>query len=273
MSLPLENSYKLAEVPQGGILILDSGIGGVSFLPALNKQLPGVPLIAFADQNFFPYGDKSEQEIVDRMLYVSQFLVNILNPATILVACNTASTAVLPVLRNHFTIPIVGIVPAIKPAALQTKTKKIALLATPGTISRHYIQELINQFAKDCTVQRISSVNLAKLAEAKMINLLQVQEEVNKELLPLTGLVDYHEIDALVLGCTHFSFLQDEIAQALHKNLQIIDPIHSVTQQVKRVNSYKIQEDSFNTLIISKKIEGYINFLNLNYGIRKIIFL
>ncbi len=273
MSLQLENSSIFSEIPPGAVLILDSGIGGISFLPSLNKYLPGVPLVAFADQKFFPYGEKSEQQVVNRMLEIAQFLVDSIRPATILVACNTASTIVLPALRAALTVPIVGIVPAIKPAALMSKTKKIALLATPGTISRSYIQDLISQFAYDCVVQRISSPNLAKLAEDKMINRTHVYQQVEEELHTIRKLQDYHDIDTLILGCTHFSFLQNEIAQALHGNIKIVDPVDSVSQQVKRVNSYKTCENASNTLIVSKKIDGYINFQSLDYGIRRIIFL
>ena len=252
---------------------MDSGIGSISFFSTLNRLLPGVPLTAFADQKFFPYGEKSEQEIVNRLVTVSDQLVELIKPSTILVACNTASTAVLPALREKFHLPIVGIVPAIKPAAEISKSKKIALLATPGTVGRSYIQELIDKYASDCDIIRISCPNLAKLAEQKIIHGLDVQRSLLNELQHLKELNHYPYIDTLILGCTHFTFLRDEIIHFWDSGIAILDPIESVSMQVKRVNSYNHMPQSKNFLIVSDKIDGYLNLKESVYGIDDIIFL
>lgn len=273
MSLQPNLTSKFLESQKGGILILDSGIGSISFFSTLNRLLPGVPLTALADQKFFPYGEKSEQEIVDRLVAISDQLVYLIEPATILVACNTASTTVLPALREKFHIPIVGIVPAIKPAAEISKSKKIALLATPGTVKRAYIQNLIDSFASDCEILRISCSNLAKLAEQKIIHGNDVQNELGFDLKPLRERNDRLSIDTIILGCTHFTFLKDEIVKFWGSEVTILDPIESVSLQVKRVNNYHSQRQSKNILIVSDKIDGYLNLKESVYGIDDIIFL
>jgi glutamate racemase len=130
------------------IVLIDSGIGALGLVPDMRKLNPMSFIVVIADQQGFPYGAKTEQEVLARIDHLATFANAYFNIQTIIVACNTASTLVLPHLRNKYKFPIVGVVPAIKPAAQETKTKVIALLATQATVNRPYTDDLIKQFAQ-----------------------------------------------------------------------------------------------------------------------------
>jgi glutamate racemase len=227
---------QLSSEEQNGILILDSGLGSLSLLIELRKLMPHVSITAVADNEAFPYGTKSEEEVIERVLALAKVFIPKVKPATILVACNTASTIALPQLRALYSIPIVGAVPAIKPAAQISKTGTIALLATPGTVGRCYVDRLIEDFAAHCNVVRFGCSELAALAEKKMFGLPVNKEEVLRELEPLLGSDQYSEIDCLIFGCTHFTFLKDEIQAVIKEAIDIVDPAISVARQVQRVH-------------------------------------
>lgn len=265
-----KNNSQFPEEQKGGILIMDSGIGSLSFLSSLNKLIPNVPLVAFADQAFFPYGEKPENLIVDRILDMAEKLVKICEPSTILIACNTASTIVLPALREKFKIPIVGIVPAIKTAAAISKTKKIALLATKGTVSRTYIDDLVQNFASDCELHKIGSANLAALAESKLSNGVADLAAIRKEIEPILEVID---LDCLILGCTHFTFLEEEIKNIIGHNITIVDPVQPVSAQVARVNTSIKRSNVRNFLLLSRGHSSYSDLDFQSYGISEIIYI
>lgn len=270
MSLQLKNNSPFPEDQKGGILIMDSGIGSLSFLSSLNELLPDVPLIAFADQAFFPYGEKEENVIVERILNMAEQLVSWCEPSTILIACNTASTIVLPALREKFHIPIVGVVPAIKTAAALTKSKKIALLATNATVTRPYIDDLVNKFAGDCDLLKIGSAYLASIAEEKILSGKVDIEAVRDE---LDLLIKTKDIDSLVLGCTHFTFLINEIKEIIGQDITIVDPVLPVSTQVLRVNTSIKREAAHNYLVLSSPEKRYLDLDLLDYGIHQVFYL
>lgn len=270
MSLQLKNNSQFPEDQKGGILIMDSGIGSLSFLSSLNELLPEVPIVAFADQAFFPYGDKAESIIVERILDMADKLISACQPSTILIACNTASTIVLPALREKFDIPIVGIVPAIKPAALSTESKEIALLATEATISRLYIDDLIRTYGQGCSFIKIGSAKLATIAEEKILSGRVDKEAIRSELSTLYIEAD---VDCLILGCTHFTFLISEIREIIGPNIRILDPVLAVTRQVLRVNGSLKRANAKNFLLLSSNHQIYSNLDLDDYGIDKIIYL
>lgn len=249
---------------------MDSGIGSLSFLSSLNNLLPDVPLIAFADQAFFPYGEKQESVIVERILEMAEKLEALCQPSTILIACNTASTIVLPALRTKFNIPIVGVVPAIKTAAEISKSKKIALLATKGTVSRPYIDDLVKRFAIDCEMLKIGSVNLASIAEEKVLSGIVDKEAIKREIEPLINTID---VDSLILGCTHFTFLIEEIKEIIGSNIAVVDPVLPVSSQVLKVNTSKKRVNAQNFLILSSIQKRYSNLDLLDYRISEIIYI
>ena len=249
---------------------MDSGIGALSFVPCLSAKLPSTPLIAFSDQEFFPYGDKEEILIVERLISKAEELVKLCAPTSILIACNTASTIVLPALRERFHIPIVGIVPGIKPAAQNSKSKKVALLATSATVSRQYTDDLIADFAKDCEVIKVGSSKLASIAEQKILQGFCSISEIKQELFTLDN---EFEVDHLVLGCTHFTFIKDEIGESLNFKPTIIDPIEAVANQVVRVTNPKTNNAAVRYLMVSSREKRYSNLDLTAHGIDEIIYL
>ncbi|MDE1464232.1 glutamate racemase [Spartinivicinus poritis] len=202
-------------------LIFDSGVGGLSILQAVSQRLPQLSVVYASDNAAFPYGTKDadwlQQRVVECVSTISQRCILDI----IIIACNTASTIVLPSLRDCFEIPIVGVVPAIKTAAQETKTGCIGLLATPGTVTRHYTNQLIQDFASHCQIVKIGSTELVELAEQKLrgeqICLTQLKAVIQPLILQTethqTQSLSSHRPDQVVLGCTHFPLLKQELEQ------------------------------------------------------------
>jgi len=149
----------------GHALIFDSGVGGLSVSAEIRKALPGMQQTYAADDIFRPYGEKTEVQLKSRLPALLWTLTEAVNPDLVVIACNTASTTVLPEIRAALDVPVIGVVPAIKPAAAKSRTKTIAVLGTPGTVQRRYVDELIDDFAGDCRVILQGSVNLVDIAE------------------------------------------------------------------------------------------------------------
>lgn len=199
------------------ILIFDSGVGGLSIHAAIAARLPHENYVYACDNAAFPYGPKPEDELVQRVHDVLDALIARYRPKLVVVACNTASTVALPRLRQHYsfpnnTLPIVGVVPAIKPAAQLSKNKIIGLLATPGTVRRAYTDQLIHDFAADCTVLRVGSSELVQIAENKLRGEAVDIVALNALLSPFFD--REQPVDTIVLGCTHFPLLKDELQAA-----------------------------------------------------------
>lgn len=211
------------------ILIFDSGVGGLTIHAAIAARLPAEHYIYACDNAAFPYGPKTEEELVERVHNVLDVLIARYQPKLIVVACNTASTVALPRLRSHYAQPIVGVVPAIKPAALLSRTKIIGLLATPGTVRRAYTDQLISDFAGHCTVLRIGSSELVHLAEQKLRG-HSIDIEPLRNLL--TPFFDSTPVDTIVLGCTHFPLLKTELSAAVPQAVQWIDSGDAIAERV-----------------------------------------
>ncbi|WP_292253632.1 glutamate racemase [Marinospirillum sp.] len=199
-----------SQVLPGPILVFDSGVGGLSVVQALRERMPDLPLVYACDNAAFPYGLKSDIWLKQRVASVIRCLISEIQPCLLVVACNTASTVALPELRELCSIPVVGVVPAIKPAALMTRSGHIALLATQGTISRPYTQQLIDEFAADCEVLKVGSNQLVQLAEIHLAG----GEVADAQLLEiLQPLLAEPRLDTVVLGCTHFPLLQPQLVR------------------------------------------------------------
>src|SRR5690606_39454843 len=173
---------RLGHLPR--ILVFDSGVGGLSILREIQERLPACEFIYASDNAAFPYGTKPEDELVERVDHVLHQLLKTYAADIVVVACNTASTLALPHIRSHFNQPIVGVVPAIKPAAARSRTKVIGLLATPATIARAYTQELIREHASDCMVVSVGSSELVHMAEQKLRGQVISLTEMTKILAP-----------------------------------------------------------------------------------------
>ena len=215
------------------ILVFDSGVGGLSVAREIQQRLPLNPLIYASDNAFFPYGTKDEAELIERVdLVISELLLRY--PADILViACNTASTLTLPHLRSKLNVPIVGVVPAIKPAALMSKTGVIGLLATPATVARPYTHELIREYAANCRVISLGSSELVQIAEQKLRGEAIDANAICRIAQELMRADQAEQMDVLVLACTHFPLLKDELAQHLPTQLKLIDSGAAIARRVE----------------------------------------
>ncbi|MGV8835953.1 glutamate racemase [Cellvibrio sp.] len=227
----MTNSTQSFQAPR--ILVFDSGVGGLSVAREIQQRLPLNPLVYASDNAFFPYGTKGEAELIERVdLVINELLLRY--PADILViACNTASTLTLPHLRSKLNVPIVGVVPAIKPAALMSKTGVIGLLATPATVARPYTHELIREYAANCQVISLGSSELVQIAEQKLRGEAIDVNAIGRIAQELMHTDQAEQMDVLVLACTHFPLLKDELAQHLPTQLKLIDSGAAIARRVE----------------------------------------
>src|SRR5205814_1695812 len=195
--------------PSAPILFFDSGVGGLSVLQPTLKLLPTAPIVYAADSAGFPYGKRSEAEIASRVPALLGRLVERFHPRLAVIACNTASTIALNHVRAALDIPVVGTVPAIKPAAEMSKSRVIGVLGTEATVRQPYVDNLASEFASDCTIVRHGSADLVALVEAKLAGDPFDQAAVAAAVAPLRNTAN---LDTVVLACTHFPLLGDELA-------------------------------------------------------------
>jgi glutamate racemase len=221
-------------------LVFDSGIGGLGVVAQLRELAPHRPLTYLADNGFFPYGEKSDEVLVPRIVNLLGQAIDIFRPQALVVACNTASTIALPALRAAYTLPIIGCVPPIKPAAAASVNKTIGVLATAATVRRPYLNELVNRFAPDCTVLSLGTPSLAALAEQKFRG---AAVDVGPAIAPLFAQDGGAGIDAIALGCTHYSFLVPEFS-TLYPGISWFDPALPVARQTLKVTEAMAPESS-----------------------------
>lgn len=210
--------------------IFDSGIGGLTVWKEIVSFLPSESIIYFADQAYFPYGEKSNKEIQKRINKICQFLIK-KNVKLIVVACNTATVAAISFLRRKFSLPFVGVEPAIKPATAVTKTGVIGVLATKITVASQRQRELIKKFAQGKKVISVDCSELTPLIEEGKLYSKRTIQVLKKYLLPLKR----ENIDVLVLGSTHYSFLKKQIQDIVRPDVKIIDSGKAVARQIKRL--------------------------------------
>ena len=211
------------------VLVFDSGVGGLTILQAIHQRFPQCSLFYGCDNAAFPYGTKDEGELLERVDLAVHQMQAATDADIIVVACNTASTIALSLIRQRFSMPIIGVVPAIKPAAKLSQSKVIGLLATLGTIRRDYTGHLINAFASDCEVVSLGSPELVEMAEAKLRGGTISQALLESIMIPFTH---NPEIDTVVLACTHFPLLQPELQQMFPDVLHWVDSGEAVAHRV-----------------------------------------
>lgn len=219
-----ENTPCLAATPSEArptVLVFDSGVGGLSVYDEIRQLLPDLHYIYAFDNVAFPYGEKSEAFIVERVLEIVTAVQQRYPLALAVIACNTASTVSLPALRDNFPFPVVGVVPAIKPAARLTANGIVGLLATRGTVKRPYTHELIQRFANECRIEMLGSAELVEMAEAKLHGEPVSLDELRRILRPWLRMQE--PPDTVVLGCTHFPLLQEELLQVLPEGTRLVD--------------------------------------------------
>jgi len=198
----------------GPILFFDSGMGGLSVLAPTRALLPHAAVVYAADSAGFPYGTRDETEIAARVPALLGRLVERYRPCLVVIACNTASTIALAAVRGGLDVPVVGTVPAIKPAAEASRTRAIGVLGTAATVRQPYVDDLARRFAADCLVLRHGSARLVELAEAKLAGDAPAPAAVAAELAGLLGRPGGERIDVVVNACTHFPLLGAELSGA-----------------------------------------------------------
>ncbi|NYS32159.1 MULTISPECIES: glutamate racemase [Pantoea] len=203
------------------VLVFDSGVGGLSVYDEVRQLLPDLHYLYAFDNAGFPYGEKSETFIVERVVAIVEAITQRYPLSLVIIACNTASTVSLPALRERFAFPVVGVVPAIKPAARLTRNGVVGLLATRATVRRPYTHELVAQFAGSCNIEMLGSAELVELAEAKLHGAEVALDEVRRIVQPWLRMAE--PPDTVVLGCTHFPLLREELQQVLPEGTRLID--------------------------------------------------
>lgn len=203
------------------VLVFDSGVGGLSVYDEIRQLLPDLHYIYAFDNVAFPYGEKTEEFIVERVVEIVAAVSRRYPLALVVIACNSASTVTLPALRERFDFPVVGVVPAIKPAARLTRNGIVGLLATRGTVKRPYTHELVARFARECKTEMLGSAELVELAETKLQGKPVPLEEVKRILQPWLRMKE--PPDTVVLGCTHFPLLNEELQQVLPEGTRLVD--------------------------------------------------
>ncbi len=214
------------------LLFFDSGVGGLSVLAETRKLLPQAPIVYVADDAGYPYGTKKEAEIGARVPALLGRLAERYQPRLIVIACNTASTIALDAVRAALDIPIVGTVPAIKPAALASVNRAIGVLGTEATIRQPYVDKLSAEFASDCLVLRYGAARLVALAEAKFSGEVIALDDVRAELDGLLRQPGGARVDQIVLACTHFPLLRDELAAVAPAHVSFVDGAAGIARRV-----------------------------------------
>ena len=210
--------------------VFDSGVGGLSLLAELQSLLPNENFIYMSDNAYAPYGALSADDILKRSEALTNWLIQ-QSAKLVVVACNTATTNAIDSLRETHTIPFVGIEPAIKPAALQTTTGVVGVLATKGTLSSKLFHQTSSAYGQDITIVEREGKHLVEMIEDGKLNSIEIEDLLQAYTQPMIE----QGADHLVLGCTHYPFLTPVLKKILPKGIQIVDCSSSVAQQVKRV--------------------------------------
>lgn len=218
------------------VLVFDSGLGGLTVLAEVMRLRPDAHCLYVADDAGFPYGRLTETALVARVGAVIADLVEAFTPDAIVIACNTASTLVLPHLRAAFrTIPFIGTVPAIKPAAARSQSKMISVLATPGTVARDYTRDLVRTYAADCQVNLVGSTKLAALAEDFMKGGHPTDAMIAREISDCFIVDRARRTDCIVLACTHYPLLLEQFERLAPWPVAWIDPAEAIARRLDHV--------------------------------------
>jgi glutamate racemase len=214
------------------ILVFDSGLGGLTVFREIKVVRPDARISYVADDAFFPYGAHGEAELVDRVVPLVGRVIEAHRPDLVVIACNTASTIVLPHLRERYAVPFVGTVPAIKPACAASLTKRVSVLGTEGTVAREYTRALIRDFANGAEVTLVGSAKLAALAEAELRGTPADDAAIAQEIAPCFIDESGRRTDTVVLACTHFPLLLGRLERLAPWPVRFIDPAPAIARRV-----------------------------------------
>jgi glutamate racemase len=213
------------------MIVIDSGLGGIAVARALRALAPDLPFAYLADTAGFPYGSRSVEDINARAAALIRALEKVTALSTVVLACNTLSTLCLAELRAQFPYHFVGTVPAIKVAGNFSKTRRFTLLATPNTVASSYSQKLIGEFASDCVVDRYGAPNLAAYAECSLLGEIIPADVWRNELAPAFHNDAQGKTDAVILGCTHYPLVLEQLRKAAPWEVQWIDSSEAIARR------------------------------------------
>ena len=229
--LPVSNAPNL--------IVFDSGLGGLTVHREVARALPQADCLYVADDAFFPYGGRDEDALIARVVELMGKLIAEHRPDLVVIACNTASTLVLPQLRARFAVPFVGTVPAIKPACAASATKRVSVLGTQATIAREYTKALIRDFANGVDVTLVGSARLAALAEAKLRGESVDDAAIAAEIAPCFIDAGGRRTDTVVLACTHYPLLLDRLTALAPWPVRFIDPAPAIARRARELMAVK----------------------------------
>jgi len=215
------------------IAFFDSGAGGLPYLARVRELLPKEGFVYLADTRNFPFGEKPASVLIKIVVDDIGRLIATHNPKLVVVACNTASVVAIDALRREYPVPFVGVVPAVKPAASISRRKRIGVLATSRTVSDPYLDRLIFEYARECTVVRYAGKDIVHFVETRITEATAFEKD--EAVKDAVEFFKREGVDALVLGCTHFLFLKDRIALSMGPGVEIIDSVEGVARQVERL--------------------------------------
>ncbi len=255
--------------------MFDSGIGGITIYKEVHQLLPNENIIYLADSKNAPYGEKSKKEIIDFSIKNTELLLN-KGCKLIVVACNTASTNAVATLREKYDVPFIRVQPAIKPAALQSKTKVIGILATEGTLKSDLLWETSQKFAQGVTVVNQVGDGLVALIESGKIYSDKMTALLKKYTFPMLE----KNMDQLVLGCTHYPLLRSQIQKLVGKHINILDSGEAIARQTKVILTQEnllnnSQDKSIQKFYSNKNLEilqYFINQINPSFKAEKLDF-
>jgi len=214
------------------ILVFDSGLGGLTVHREVVAARPDARYVYVADDAFFPYSGRGETALVERVVALVATLIDTHRPDLVIIACNTASTLVLPHLRARFAVPFVGTVPAIKPACAASASKRVSVLGTEGTVAREYTRALIRDFANGAEVTLVGSARLAGYAEDELNGVPAEDAAIAAEIAPCFVDSAGRRTDTIVLACTHYPLLLDRFERLAPWPVSFIDPAPAIARRV-----------------------------------------
>jgi glutamate racemase len=214
------------------ILVFDSGVGGLTVFRQVARARPDAHFVYVADDALFPYGKIPESELIERVVSLMERLIAAHRPDLVVVACNTASVQALPALRERFTLPFVGTVPAIKPACAASQTKRVSVLGTEATVAREYTHALIRSFGEGCKLTLVGSARLAALAETALAGGAVDDEAIRAEIAPCFVEDGGERTDTIVLACTHYPLLLGRFEALAPWPVRWLDPAPAIARRV-----------------------------------------
>ena len=215
-----------------GILVFDSGVGGLTVFREVARARPDARFIYAADDALFPYGKVPEDELIARVTGLMGELIAAHRPDLVVIACNTASVQTLPTLRARFDVPFVGTVPAIKPACAASRSKHVSVLGTEATVAREYTHALIRSFGQGCDLTLVGSARLATMAEAALAGDPVDDSAIRAEIAPCFVEDGAERTDTIVLACTHYPLLLEQFERLAPWPVRWVDPAPAIARRV-----------------------------------------